>query len=112
MYSVRVFTKTNKETHYLMAGSANEKRKYWANVLKQVSWLSQLGLSIIMPMLICVLICAFLTLKFDIGEWIFIPGFILGLGASFTTGYKFYVSESKKSEKDKDTRKRGYNNHY
>lgn len=94
-----------------MSESRENKRKYWANVLKQVSWLSQLGLSIIMPLLICVLICAFLTIRFDIGGWIFIPGFILGIGASFTTGYNFYISESKKSKKDKDERKRGYNSH-
>lgn len=92
-------------------GSRNEKRKYWTDVFKQLSWLSQLGLSIIMPMLICVLLCAFLTIRFDIGGWIFIPGFILGLGASFTTGYNFYISESHKSEKDKSERRRGFNRH-
>lgn len=91
--------------------SDNEKRKYWSNVLKQISWLSQLGLSIIMPMLICVLICVWLTNRFDIGGWVFIPGFILGLGASFTTGYNFYLSESHKSKKDSNDRKRGFNRH-
>lgn len=94
-----------------MSDSSKDKRKFWANIFKQLSWLTQLGLSIIMPTLICVLICAYLCTHFDIGGWIFIPGFILGLGASFTTGYNFYISESKKSDKESKDRKRGFNSH-
>lgn len=86
-------------------------RKQMRDILRQISMLSQFGLSLIMPILICVLLCAWLCSRFDIGGWIFIPGFILGLGASFTTGYKFYMSETRKSGKESSERKRGYNSH-
>ena len=72
---------------------------------------AQLGLSLIMPTLLCILVCVWLCNKFDIGGWIYIPGFIFGLGASFMTAYKFYLAESKKSNKDKDKRKVGHNRH-
>ncbi|MCR5828830.1 MAG: AtpZ/AtpI family protein [Lachnospiraceae bacterium] len=87
------------------------RRKYLSEVVKQLSWLTQLGLSLITPVLLCILGCSFLCSRFGIGGWIYIPGFILGLGASFMTAYKFYLSESAKGKKDKDKRKPGYNRH-
>ena len=88
-----------------------KRRKYLSEIAKQLSWLTQLGLSLITPILLCILGCVFLCNKCGVGEWIFIPGFILGLGASFMTGYKFFLSESAKSKKDKDKRKAGFNRH-
>ncbi len=88
-----------------------QRRKYLSEIFKQLSWLTQLGLSLITPVLLCILGCVFLCTRFGVGGWIFIPGFILGIGASFMTGYKFYLSESAKSRKDKDKRKPGYNRH-
>ena len=73
--------------------------------------LGQLGLNIIIPIIICVLGCWFLTDKAGWGEWIYIPGLILGIGGAFMSGYKFYLSEVKKSGKDKDKRKVSYNRH-
>ena len=37
-------------------------------------------------------ICYLLISKAGIGLWIYIPGFILGLGASFMTAYKLWLS--------------------
>ena len=73
--------------------------------------LGQLGLNIIMPIILCVLICWLLTDKAGLGEWVFIPGLILGIGASFMSGYKFYLSETKKSKDNDDKKKVSYNKH-
>ena len=73
--------------------------------------LGQLGLSIAIPVILCVLLCIFLTDKLGCGEWVFIPGLILGLGGSFMSGYKFYLSETKKTEKDKEKTKISFNKH-
>lgn len=86
------------------------KREELNNIIKNVAFLGQLGLSLIMPILICIALCVFLTNRFNVGTWIFIPGFIFGLGASFMTAYKFYVAETKKSKKE-EKKTISFNNH-
>lgn len=76
------------------------KRENLNDIIKNVAFLGQLGLSLIMPVLLCIALCVFLINRFNIGIWIYIPGFVLGLGASFMTAYKFYLSEAKKSKKE------------
>ena len=85
--------------------------KNFSEILKHISMLGQLGLNIAIPIVLCILGCWFLTDRFGVGEWVFIPGIILGIGGSFMSGYKFYVSESKRAEKDKDKNKVSFNKH-
>lgn len=62
----------------------------------------------------CLLICYFLCSKEIAGTWVYIPGFILGLGASFMTAYKFYMYVLKKEKKtSKKFRRKGvyFNKH-
>ena len=73
--------------------------------------LGQLGLNIIIPIILCVLACWFLTNNLGVGEWVFIPGLILGIGGAFMSGYKFYLSETKKSKKDDGKKKVSFNKH-
>ena len=70
-------------------------------ILRNITLIGQLGLSFIMPTLICVLLCAFLTVKAGVGEWVYIPGFILGIGSSFMTAYKFYKADISKEKEEK-----------
>ena len=85
--------------------------KNLSEILKHISMLGQLGLNIIIPIILCVLGCWLLTDKAGVGEWVFIPGLILGIGGAFMSGYKFYLSESKKAKKDTDENKISYNKH-
>jgi len=85
--------------------------KNLSEIMKHISMLGQLGLNIIIPIILCMLGCWLLTDKLGLGEWVFIPGIILGIGASFMSGYKFYLSETKKVEKDKDKNKVSFNKH-
>lgn len=88
-------------------------KKEMRDIFRNITLVGQLGLSIIMPLLICVLICAYLCWKFNIGGWIYIIGFILGIGSSFMTAYKFYLSEVKRASDDEKKKKpkAGYNRH-
>lgn len=87
--------------------------KNYREILKQITLLSQLGLSILMPLLICLGICAYLTNKVGVGGWVFIPGFIMGFGSSFMTAYKFYMAVIKKESKEKDKKEKVYfNKHF
>ena len=80
------------------------------DILQKLALLTQLGLSFIMPTLLCVGLCWFLCDRFAIGSWIYIPGFFFGLGASFMTAYKFYLSVISKQSKEKKP-KASFNKH-
>ncbi len=81
----------------------------WRGVYNQFLMLTQFGLSVSMPLLLCILLCWWLTDRFSFGLWVYIPGFILGLGASFMTAYKFYLAIAKKDDTKKE--KKRYNRH-
>lgn len=72
----------------------------YREILKNLSILTQLGLSLIMPVLLCLFLCWFLVNRFGLPGWIFIPGLVLGLGASAVTGWKFYQMIMKDQKKD------------
>ena len=76
------------------------KRGELNEIVRQISLLGQLGLSIIMPLLMCIALCWYLTTYRNVGLWVYIPGFFLGLGGSAMTVYKFYLSETRKSKKE------------
>ena len=46
----------------------------WSKIIKQLTLLTQLGLSLIMPLLMCLAFCWFLTYKFGVGVWVYILG--------------------------------------
>ena len=72
-----------------------------SRLIGQFAMVGQLGLSLLMPLLLCLAGCYLLVTKLSVGAWIYIPGFILGLGASFMTAYKVYLSVVGKQEKSK-----------
>ena len=88
-------------------------------ILKNLTLLGQLGLSFLTPILLCLLICLFLEHRFGAPLWIYIPGFVLGLGGSFMTAWKFYQATMKQEQDttDRADRRRGgseglFNRHY
>ena len=72
-----------------------------SKLIGQFAMVGQLGLSLLMPLLMCLFACYLLVSKLSLSVWIYIPGFILGLGASMTTAYKVYLSVVQKEEKKK-----------
>ena len=72
-----------------------------SKLLGQFAMVGQLGLSLLMPLLLCLLLCYLLVTKLSVGAWVYIPGFVLGLGGSMTTAYKVYLSVVQKEEKKK-----------
>lgn len=53
-------------------------------------WEGQLGLNLIMPLLLCLGGCWWLTTHMGVGLWIYLVGFFLGLGSGFTNAWQFY----------------------
>ncbi len=72
-----------------------------SRLIGQFAMVGQLGLSLLMPLLICLFVCYLLVTKLSLPIWVYIPGFIMGLGSSMTTAYKVYLSVVHKEEKKK-----------
>lgn len=83
----------------------------WGKLLKNLVWLSQLGLSILAPPLLCVWGCSWLQTRFGIGSWLMVVGLILGLGASVSSALHFYAVVRKQAEAGKKDKPQSYNKH-
>ena len=84
--------------------------KEWSKAFRNLTILSQFGLSLAMPLLLCLFVAYQLREHFHISYWIYLPAFFFGLAASFMTAYKFYLSVSEK-EKKQETKDRAINQH-
>ena len=84
--------------------------KEWSKAFRNLSILSQFGLSLVMPLLLCLFVAYQLRERFSLSYWIYLPAFFFGLAASFMTAYKFYLSVSKKKKKQ-ETKDRAFNQH-
>ena len=85
--------------------------KQWSEILRNVTMLSQLGLSFITPLLLCLALCWFIISKTGVGVWVYIPGFFFGMGGSATVAYKFYLSINKQQKKKHKKDKIYFNRH-
>ncbi len=88
--------------------------KKMSEILGQFAMVGQLGLSLLMPLLMCLVACYLLCTKLSVGAWIYIPGFVLGLGGSMTTAYKVYLSvihREEKRKKEKNNNEVSFNKH-
>ena len=74
--------------------------KQWSEIIKNLSLLTQLGLSLLTPTLLCLAICYFLQTKLGVGMWVYLPGFFFGLGGSFTVAKNFYSMIERKQTKE------------
>lgn len=80
-------------------------------ISQRLIMLGQLGLSLLMPLLMCLGICYLLISKLGLGLWIYFPGFIFGLGGSFMTAYKLWLSLSNKAKKSGEKEPPAFNRH-
>lgn len=58
--------------------------------LKDLVWVTQLGFSIISPLLVCVLGSAWLRGRLGLGPWVIVVGLLLGMGGAISAGITFY----------------------
>ena len=64
-----------------------------------------------LPLLLCLIFCSWLSSRFGIGGWIYIPGFFFGLGGSGMTAYKVYLAVMKQEKKNKRSAGAAFNEH-
>ena len=58
------------------------KKKGWFSVLQNLSWLTQLGLSLAAPPVLCLLGAGWLARRFSLGPWVYFAAIVLGVGAA------------------------------
>ena len=86
--------------------------KQWSEIIRNVTMLSQLGLSLITPVLICLAVCWLIVSKTGAGGWVYIPGFFFGLGGSGTVAYKFiFLLTDSREREQKEENKVSFNRH-
>lgn len=92
--------------------------KQWSEILKNLSLLTQLGLSIVTPLLLCMFVCFMLMKHLGVGGWVFIPGFFFGLGGGAVSAAKFAglmdnLDKKREKKSGRRTPKRGetFNEH-
>lgn len=85
--------------------------KQWRDMYQNILMLTQLGLSFVTPILLCLALCWWLTTGLGLGGWVYIPGFFLGLGSSGMVAYKLYLSVMNREKKESGKKKVYYNRH-
>lgn len=85
--------------------------KDWAAISQRLVMIGQLGLSLLMPLLLCLGACYLLTSRLGLGLWIYLPGFIFGLGGSFMTAYKLWLSVRRKAHEEGEAADTAFNRH-
>ncbi len=69
-------------------------------MMKDLCWVGQLGLSLIMPLLLCLLVCWWAVNRFQLPPWLFIVAVVLGLGGGGVTAREFYRMSMRRGKKD------------
>lgn len=85
--------------------------RQWMDMAKNLTMLTQFGLSLITPLLMCLALSWLLYAKAGLGGWIFVPGFFFGMGGSGMVAWKLYLSVTKDEEKKKRKKKASFNSH-
>ena len=68
-------------------------------LVRGLAWFTQLGISLVVPVLLFVGGAAWLQQRFGAPGWIMIPAFVLGLGTAGATARKFYRDACRKADR-------------
>lgn len=66
---------------------ATLKKMYAA--LENLVWVTQLGLSLLLPLVCCMALAFWMTVHWGVGGWIFVPAVLLGLATGAATFRRF-----------------------
>ncbi|MEG1153123.1 MAG: AtpZ/AtpI family protein [Ruthenibacterium sp.] len=75
------------------------RNKSWFKALRSLSWLTQFGMSLVVPPILCLLAASWLVRRFSLGTWVYLVALVFGLGAAACTFFKFLQMVQRKSDK-------------
>lgn len=73
----------------------NNKYKY----VKYLSYITQLGLNIVTPVILCIIISLYIKNKFNLGDFVVVFGIVIGCGAGFMSLINFIKLIEKENSK-------------
>ena len=79
-----------------------------------LTWFTQLGLSVVMPLLLCICGSVYLRNRFQLGGWIVLLGVFLGVGGAvsgFRNSLELMRRESEQEGKDDRPPSATFNDH-
>lgn len=71
-----------------------------------VAYITQVGLQLVIPILLCLIVSVFLRDKFSLGNWVVVVGILLGIGAAYTNLIKFVKYVTKDLDEDDEENER------
>jgi hypothetical protein len=78
-------------------------KRYYADIIKALSYLTQVGLTAIIPIFIWIYVAGLIREKFSLGNYIIIIGILLGIASSYVSLYKLFkaMNDNNKINKSK-----------
>jgi F0F1-type ATP synthase assembly protein I len=70
--------------------------------MKALAWMTQFGLNMVTPIVLCIIVAAWLKNKFNIGDWIIIAAVVIGVGSSFVNMFSFIKTVKKENGRKND----------
>ena len=79
-------------------------------VLEDIVWLTQLGLNMLLPLVLCLLGCWWTVNHWSWPFWVYIPGIALGLASGAQNFWVFAKERLNRAQNDRNHRV-GFNSH-
>lgn len=77
-------------------------------LMQNIAYLTQVGLTIAIPLVLCIFGASWLQEKFNLGGWVVMVGIILGIGGAISSLAEFIRYANRQASKNKKPRN-GYN---
>ena len=76
------------------------RKSNWFSALQYLTYLSQVGLSLAAPIVLCLLGATWAVNRFGVGEWVYLLAIVLGIGGGVSAFVSFarYVSRQSKKK--------------
>ena len=84
--------------------------KGWYKALEDLVWLTQLGLNMLLPLVMCLGGCWWAVSRWGWPMWVYLPAVLLGLAAGAQNFWGFVKERLDRTKKDKP-RRTGFNSH-
>ena len=84
--------------------------KGWYKALEDLVWLTQLGLNILLPLVLCLAGCWWAVDRWNWPEWLFLPAVLLGLAAG-AQNFWVFAKERLDRTKNETSKRVGFNHH-
>ncbi len=83
----------------------------WYKALENLVWVTQLGFSLLFPLVCFLGGCWWLTQNAGVGGWVYIPGVLLGLAVGAATFKSFAKSWLRRVEREQKKTSPRFNRH-